>query len=83
MVINMPKTKKLQIEDVEEDIEQNLPIIERPKRKKRYPGGKIFSPGFVSNDSFNFVCNKYLEKLEEIEETIFEEGWEEFVNGLV
>jgi hypothetical protein len=76
----MPNSKNLQIEDVEDDTEENLRIT---KRKKRYPGGKIFAPGLVSNELFNFVCEKYLKKLEEIEENEFEEGWEEFVNGLV
>lgn len=76
----MPNSKNLQIEDVEEDIEQNLRIT---KRKKRYPGGKIYRPGFVSNSLFNFVCDEYLKKLEELEENNFEGGWEEFVEGLV
>lgn len=79
----MIDSKQLQIENVEEeDIEQNLRVIRKPKRKKRYPGGKIFVGGIVSDNILKFVSDHYL-TLSEFTEDDIENEWSQFIEGEV
>ena len=76
----MGTTKNLHKEN-DEVIEENLPFIRKPKRKKRYPGGKIFAPYLISQKLKDYVHQEYYKMAEK--EASIEKAWEEFVEGLI
>ena len=77
----MPKSKKIHKEDVE-DTEQNLPKIKRRKRKKRYPGGKIFAPELISDDLIAFIHEQDFISSIFTEDDVRDE-WNAFLEGAV
>jgi len=79
----MPKSKKIHKEYVEnEDIEENLRIKRKPKRKKRYPGGKIFAPELISDDLIAFIHEQDFISSIFTEDDVRDE-WNAFLEGAV
>jgi hypothetical protein len=74
--------KKIQLQEENvEDIEKSLPVL-KLKRKKRYPGGKIFAPELISQTLIDFVNDENF-KLLEFTDNDIENEWNQFSNGLI